>query len=1404
MTLLFLLAFMAVTQVFAGTSEPDVKSTLPSASTDREIPKRLEIDKEALPEPLKKMSTDLRGLLRDEFLPPEKSRGDLQEQMRSIQQFIPAEQFMRTLGEQPPTDVVYVYISLKTGKATGLIDPYVWKVVNRDNEAGLAVAWVSVDDLEELAAMEEVRAIRTVHPPVTRTGSVTSEGDELHRADQARDAFGYDGSGIKVGVISDGVDHWTDARDSGDLPDDLTILRNNIGGDEGTAMLEIVHDLAPGADLFFHDSGTNILAFNNAISALVNAGCDVIVDDIGWYGEPYFEDGIIAQHVSDVIAENDIVYVSAAGNNTQRHYQGEYHRNTAFEGEWHDFSQGEDTDDPDLYVNLLPGETIRFVLQWDDPWGSSGNDYDLYLADVDDIILDYSKNVQDGTGDPLEFIIFTNTSTAPMDAQIWVEKSSGQARELEIYIMSGFVYPINLVPEDSIFGHPAVPEALAVGAVHADEPEVIAGYSSLGPSTIAFPQAEKRDKPDICGIAGVQVTGAGDFPSTFYGTSAAAPHIAAVAALTWSAAPEKNGDEIRQVLLDTAEDMGASGFNYTYGYGLADALEAISEVIPDAYLFNLDVKPEEGGTATDLTDDAPYEEGAEISIKAEAAEGYEFDEWTAYAGTFEDTEAAETIFTMPDENVSVVANFKILASDDDPQIVWAESSRIMALSYEYSGGFLVGAYFYTSLRNEGGAGEVTVTAVRGTHEITETFDVKPDSQYTLKTSISAFGGQTGSFAVTFSSPSAETDAVRHGNSAVGLGSFRKLELIELGQLSVNSSNPSSGVFIYSNPENGIIARGVTPFSSVYRLTENTKVHLEAPLYHGWGESRKRFDKWTGDLSSSDRSITFTVGAAEEKNLVANYIDDPTEPLPSITGYAWNLVDWGDFPKGPATIEIPKGTLDSLESFDDFWMSGADFVEDTWYAVSFERPSRLFTINTHTGELNLVGSTGINDSTGLAYDSARNTLYLTNYWGGTSNLYTINLNTGEATLVGPISSRIIIGIAADASGNLYGLNQYNNSLYSIDKDTGAATLIGSIKVNIAFAQDIAYDRINDVLYGTLYRGTDKQGYQGALYYIDVASGAATFLNLFGDEVGGFAIPYEPLQEQFTLNINVEGQGFTLPTQGEHVSNIEMYVDGLGVNLELPLVQYEGEILTPWRKLSEVLGLDVAWLPATEEVVISNEDTILRFRWGKKTAYINDEPVEMPVAPFIIQGNTIGPAWFLVNTFGYAARVEFELRKYEEGDELELYAEPYEGWAFEKWVVNGTEHTTPEITITMDSDKTALAVFQAVGTGSITHVVLEIGDDMVVFTIGAYGSALAAGPGNETYDYMAADSVPMVRAVGSGDKYIGIGAYGTAFAQEGNTAGAIAAAPAQDPETVSGYLVFDGFDGDGQPILTPLYP
>jgi len=77
-----------------------------------------------------------------------------------------------------------------------------------------------------------------------------------------------------------------------------------------------------------------------------------------------------------------------------------------------------------------------------------------------------------------------------------------------------------------------------------------------------------------------------------------------------------------------------------------------------AYDLTIAANPEVGGTAIDLTDESPYSAGTEVSIKAEAADGYQFVNWTAPAGGFEDSNAAETIFTMPAQNVTVTANFE--------------------------------------------------------------------------------------------------------------------------------------------------------------------------------------------------------------------------------------------------------------------------------------------------------------------------------------------------------------------------------------------------------------------------------------------------------------------------------------------------------------------------------------------------------------------------------------------------------------------------------------------------------------------------------------------------------------------------------------------------------------------------
>jgi len=479
-------------------------------------------------------------------------------------------------------ELIYVYIHVLPGNSTQLVDVYVSEVTDRDEEHNLVVAWVDRRSLGAVASLECVRTIEEVIPPVVNTGSVLTQGDIIHSTANVRSLYGYTGHGMKIGVISDGVNHLSDSVDSGDLPGNVNVLSDG-NGDEGTAMLEIIHDMVPDATLYFHDAGDNTLRFNAAIDALQANGCTVIVDDIGWVAEPFFEDGLIATHVSSLItnSSNPLIYISSAGNAARHHYQGDFFSDGATN--FTDFSHGTDPTSKSLYVTLPPFSTVWVVLEWNDPFGQSSNDYDLYLSETKTGDLGQSIRLQTGIQDPVEFIGYTNPGLTTITAKIDVLKYRGVSKTLELYVYpsgGAGVYSNNIVAADSIFGHPAVEGVISTAAVNQDAPTVIESFSSRGPATITYPSPVIRQKPDITGVDGVAVSGAGGFPKPFYGTSAAAPHVAAVAAQIWGGHPLLSPQNIRSALFNSAFDLGPAGTDPTFGYGLADALTTAKSLNP--------------------------------------------------------------------------------------------------------------------------------------------------------------------------------------------------------------------------------------------------------------------------------------------------------------------------------------------------------------------------------------------------------------------------------------------------------------------------------------------------------------------------------------------------------------------------------------------------------------------------------------------------------------------------------------------------------------------------------------------------------------------------------------------------------------------------------------------------------
>ena len=130
----------------------------------------------------------------------------------------------------------------------------------------------------------------TLIEPAFGAGQANTVGDVILKTDQLRNLTGTDGSGIGIGVISNGAGGLLQAQQSGDLPENVIILMNGRGS-EGTAMMEIIHDIAPGAPLLYHDFGGGAQNdFIYAIESLIDAGARIIVDDVGFLQVPYFED----------------------------------------------------------------------------------------------------------------------------------------------------------------------------------------------------------------------------------------------------------------------------------------------------------------------------------------------------------------------------------------------------------------------------------------------------------------------------------------------------------------------------------------------------------------------------------------------------------------------------------------------------------------------------------------------------------------------------------------------------------------------------------------------------------------------------------------------------------------------------------------------------------------------------------------------------------------------------------------------------------------------------------------------------------------------------------------------------------------------------------------------------------
>ena len=469
-----------------------------------------------------------------------------------------------TLGVDAGTGEVRVIIDSDSDVSEALVAAGATVEFTHDDLAQVRAPIASLETLAAVGGVEQVRV------PLRAVPFVTGEGVALTNADDWQ-AAGVTGAGVKVAIVDLGFAGYTTKLGT-ELPASVTAMSFRGDGDitgagqpHGTGVAEIVHEMAPGAQLYLvnFDSEVSLAA---ATAYLDAQDIDVVNASWGYFvSGPGDGTGIVNDIVSDSV-DNGTFWSVSAGNHAAKHWSGQF-RDTNSNG-FHEFALSPTFDEGNEVSGSFPGfvlagDDVAVELKWDDPFGASCRDYDLYLKRTDQnnqvVTVAFSENPQYDGGcvpgaDPVEVLTFTATVSDTYHMVIQEFFSPSDAN-MDLYSAYGDIEYV--VTANSLVQPADNPDVTTVAAVPFYSPTSIEPFSSRGPTK------DGRTKPDISAPDGVSNSTFGNF----FGTSAASPHMAGAAALLLDRLPCYAPAQVGATLEANVVDLGAAGKDNTFGAG---------------------------------------------------------------------------------------------------------------------------------------------------------------------------------------------------------------------------------------------------------------------------------------------------------------------------------------------------------------------------------------------------------------------------------------------------------------------------------------------------------------------------------------------------------------------------------------------------------------------------------------------------------------------------------------------------------------------------------------------------------------------------------------------------------------------------------------------------------------------